>query len=193
MLSPADWQTARAWRDQGIPIRVVIEALESVFERRRERGSQRRVSSLAYCAPAVEEAWQEISDLMAAGAHMEPIPIDARERLDALASALPASLTLSAEISDALAGIDGPAEEIERALQALDRRMMELAEAELDETRLDEIRTRAGAALARTRPGSAERDTTAVVSRLYREFLRRQLELPTLSLFTTAPGHPDRG
>lgn len=188
MLSPADWQTARGWRDQGIPVRVVIGALESVFERLRERGRKRRVSSLAYCRRAVEEAWQEIGNLMSAGVHPEPTPIDVGERLEALTSALPAGLALSDEIGGVLAGLEGPAEKVERALQVLDRRMLDLARAELGEAMWAEIRGRARRALERRRSGSPESEASLVLSRLCREFLRRQLELPTLSLFTSAPG-----
>ena len=102
-------------------------------------------------------------------------------------------MALSEEICVALTGIDGPAEQVERALQVLDRRMLELAEAELGEPMWDEIRGRARTALKRRRGGTSESEATLVLSKLCREFLRRQLELPILSLFTAAPGNSEEG
>jgi hypothetical protein len=61
LLSPKDWALVGTWHSEGIPLRVVLEALESVFRRRREvdDGKPRPVLSLAYCRHAVEEAFRE--------------------------------------------------------------------------------------------------------------------------------------
>jgi hypothetical protein len=91
LLSPADWQVARRWHRQGIPLELVRRALEEVFARRRERGAKGRISSLRYCAPAVEAAWTEHSELAAPGARVEAEAFDAASRLAALAAALPAA------------------------------------------------------------------------------------------------------
>ena len=132
LLSPADWQTAKAWHEQEIPLGVVLEVLESVFARLRERGSSRRISSLAYCAPAVEEAWSEIVELGAAAGRLEPAVVNVGERLTELAGSIPTELPLRDQIASALSGLNGAAEEVERSLQDLDRHMLQLAEAELD-------------------------------------------------------------
>ncbi|HXO27368.1 MAG TPA: hypothetical protein VOA80_08500, partial [Thermoanaerobaculia bacterium] len=89
LLSPADWQVARRWHRQGIPLELVRRALEEVFARRRERGAKGRISSLRYCAPAVEAAWTDHSELAAPGARVEAEAFDAASRLAALAAALP--------------------------------------------------------------------------------------------------------
>lgn len=89
LLSPADWQVARRWHQQGVPVELVRRALEEVFARRRERGAKGRISSLRYCAPAVEAAWTEHSELAAPGTRVEAEAFDAASRLAALAAALP--------------------------------------------------------------------------------------------------------
>jgi hypothetical protein len=63
LLSPQDWALVSRWYRMRIPLRIVFEALESVFaSRRAEAGGQRPVHSLSYCRHAVEgafEAWKE--------------------------------------------------------------------------------------------------------------------------------------
>lgn len=65
LLSPKDWALMASWREEGVPLRVVLEALESVFLARRRsagEGTPRPILSLGYCRHAVQEAfdaWRE--------------------------------------------------------------------------------------------------------------------------------------
>jgi hypothetical protein len=92
LLAPADWQVARRWYAQGVPLDLVRRAIEEVFSRRRERGTRGRISSLRYCAPAVEAAWAERAELVAPGRRQAAAAFDAGGRLRRLAAALPAEL-----------------------------------------------------------------------------------------------------
>jgi hypothetical protein len=105
LLSPADWQAARRWHRQGVPLEVVREALEEVFARRRERGAKGRISSLRYCGPAVEAAWQRHSDLAAHGERAPAEAFDAAGRLRRLAAALPPRLLGIAALRARLEGL----------------------------------------------------------------------------------------
>ncbi len=58
LLSPKDWTLIRGWREGGIPADTVIRAVRETFERRRARGQAGKISSIAYCANAVEETWE---------------------------------------------------------------------------------------------------------------------------------------
>ncbi len=62
LLSPADFERARGWYRQGIPLWLVLESLDEVFRQAAERKPPVRPRSLAYCEPAVLEAfaaWKE--------------------------------------------------------------------------------------------------------------------------------------
>ena len=62
LLSPADFERARAWYRQGIPLWLVLGSLEEVFRQAAHRRPPVRPRSLAYCEPAVLEAfaaWKE--------------------------------------------------------------------------------------------------------------------------------------
>lgn len=63
-VSSADFQLLDSWRRTGIPAAVILDALGAVFSRRANRGERGSVG-LRYCAPAVEEAWAELRELVA--------------------------------------------------------------------------------------------------------------------------------
>jgi len=132
LLSSKDWQLVRGWRDAGIPSATVIRAVRDAFERKRARGDLSRISSLAYCANAVEVLWEmERRGLVgshaarrAAGAE----PADPAQSLAALAGSLRPSPPsgadpegVAAAISaarDAVAALD-PASGLEALEEAL--------------------------------------------------------------------------
>ena len=217
LLSPADWQVARRWHRQGIPLELVRRALEEVFARRRERGAKGRISSLRYCAPAVEAAWTERSELTAPGARVEAEAFDAASRLAALAAALPAigggrdrpgpggpgGLTeapglaglrglarLRAELA-ALADAGLEPQAIEERLAELDRRTLDGALAALgaeERAALDTTLDKAmGAVAGRLAPAEIDRAR----GRLARQVLRERLGLPMLSLFSPEARPPE--
>src|SRR5262249_60194670 len=67
LLSPADWQVARRWHREGVPLDLVRGSLEEVFAKRKERGAKGKISSLRCCAPAVAAAWAGLRELAAPG------------------------------------------------------------------------------------------------------------------------------
>src|SRR5215831_11398264 len=103
LLAPADWLVARRWHREGIPLAVVRESLQEVFARRRERRAKGRISSLRYCAAAVERAWAERRELTAPGERAPAPRLEAAPRLAALAAALPAALPLRARFAARIA------------------------------------------------------------------------------------------
>jgi len=91
-LLPKDWQLIQGWREGGVPADTVIRAVRGAFEKRRARGDVSKISSLSYCANAVEVLWEmERRGLVGAhGARPAPeiAPFDGPPRLRGLAAAL---------------------------------------------------------------------------------------------------------
>jgi hypothetical protein len=58
LLSAKDWQLIRGWREGGVPVDTVVRAVHETFEKRRVRGRTGKISSISYCAGAVEERWE---------------------------------------------------------------------------------------------------------------------------------------
>src|SRR5436853_5501972 len=61
ILSAKDWALMKTWAEGGIPLPVVIEAIDTVFEKAAER--KKIVNSLSYCRHAVKELWSERKEL----------------------------------------------------------------------------------------------------------------------------------
>lgn len=85
ILSAKDWALMQRWHDEGIPLPVIIEAIDTVFEKNETSGRRKIISSLSYCRHAVKELWDERRELLAGTAENAP-EIDSQARLDQLAS-----------------------------------------------------------------------------------------------------------
>jgi len=186
LLSPADWQVAQEWRREGLPLELVLSALDEVFERRSERGSERPIQSLRYCASAVREAWQRSSKMEQAGRREEMPPLDLSDRLDALTAAIPAGIGGGEKIRRSIAGLStegAAAQEVETLLAQLDRELMAAALESLGEDHRAEIERGVERSLAAI-GGRLTPDESEIARRRLREqALRRELSLPLLSLF----------
>jgi hypothetical protein len=184
LLSPADWQVARRWHRDGVPLDLVRRALEEVFAKRQERGAKGKISSLRYCAPAVEAAWAGLRELTAPGERLEAPAFDVSLRLQALAAALPADLTGRDALTARIVALSGDPQSIEEGLAVLDREMLATVAASLD----GPVRTEVEAALEKTVAGLRGRlpadELERSRERLTWQVLRQRLALPVLSLFS---------
>lgn len=72
ILSAKDWALMKKWHDEAIPLPVVIEAIDSVFEKNETSGRRKVISSLSYCRHAVKELWDARRDLYAGGSEVIP-------------------------------------------------------------------------------------------------------------------------
>jgi len=72
ILSAKDWSLMRKWHEDGIPLPVVIEAIDSVFEKNETSGRRKIISSLSYCRHAVKELWHERRDMYVGSSDVTP-------------------------------------------------------------------------------------------------------------------------
>lgn len=187
LLSPADYQVAKRWHQDGVPLDLVRRTLEEVFEKRKERGTKGKISSLRYCAPAVEAAWEDLREMTAPGVRSEAPALDLAGRLRNLADAVPATFPgrdgLTARMT-ALAAFDSDPQAIEQRLSELDREMVAAALGSVDA----EARAEIDAAVEKTLGALAGRLPAEEIERsrerLVSQVLRRRLGLPVLSLFS---------
>jgi hypothetical protein len=184
LLSPADWQVARRWHREGVPLELVRRTLEEVFAKRKERGAKGKISSLRYCAPAVEAAWAELRDLTAPGDRAAAPAFEVVARLAALAASLPPSFPGREILAARLATLAGDPQEVEDRLAALDREMLDTASDDLDMESRGEIDAAVEKTLALLRGRLPADELETSRDRLARQALRRRLGLPVLSLFS---------
>ena len=62
LVPPLDWCLIELWKNNGIPIHVVIRGIDRSFETARSRRTSPR--SLSYCHPAVTQAFEEYQRAM---------------------------------------------------------------------------------------------------------------------------------
>ena len=196
-VSSADWQLAKEWYEQGIPLELVERTVREVFARRaarEDRKKKQKVWSLRYCKRSVEAAWRRQQELQAPGAAAEEEELDLSSRLANLASSLPPGLAQSEEIAGRIRALEGDAEVIETRLTELDQEIVRRAREGLSAAEIEGIERE----LAVSRTALAARLPAAELERAQRrlreEVLRRRLSLPVLSLFAPeamAPGKID--
>jgi hypothetical protein len=184
LLSPADWQVAQRWRALGIPLDFAITAMAELFARRRERGAEDRVSSLRYCARAVESGWRRAEEL-AGPVRRSPEPdFDASARLQALARSVPGGWPGADDLVERLLSLHGDAAAIESSLVALDDALLEAAGARLEAPERAALEAWVERRLDALRPRFEPDELARAAARLRSRELRRRSGLPLLSLFS---------
>lgn len=185
LLSPADWRVAQGWRQQGVPLALVLATLEEVFAARAARGGRGRVNSLRYVAPAVEAAWEQARELQASSAAVEPAAsLSTEERLARLADALPKTLPRRVRWGDAIRSLGGAPEAVEARLAEIEAELHEALRAGLDTITVAELDREVDEAVSRAGARVAPEERHGLRRRLEGRALRRRFDLPVLSLFT---------
>jgi hypothetical protein len=111
-LSPLDWALIDGWKERGIPLHIVIRAIESVFDvYDRQPAGTRTIKSLFYCREEIESTYLEWLNSRVGTSDNE----EAQFPADAVA----------AHVRDVAAKLrslqnEGLTEEIERAVERLD-------------------------------------------------------------------------
>ena len=65
LLSPIDWAMIEGWQDRGIPLHIVIRAIESVFDGYDKNPGPRSIKGLLYCREEVEAQFLEWTSMQA--------------------------------------------------------------------------------------------------------------------------------
>ncbi|HET8798079.1 MAG TPA: hypothetical protein VFO89_10355, partial [Thermoanaerobaculia bacterium] len=171
VLNAKDWALMKSWHEAGIPLPVVIEALDSVFDKREAQG--KKVNSLSYCRHAVKELWDERKELQigAEGAAPEESP---QALLDALAQKFESSpheaVRAFASRVRALAGA--------QSVPRIEEKLVELEQELVDALASDDLRAEAQTLSATAGEKTRARTEAAHLRRLVRE----RFEVPRLTL-----------
>ncbi len=138
-LSPLDWALMETWRQQGIPLHIVLRGIERSFDSYESRPRKRSVKTLLYCQEEVEAQYAEWVDSRVGASELsepsepEKTPFSAaaiREHLQRCHTAL-VRLSQSRkedDLSEALARAAGLLQEIQDDLPdnvAIDTRRLE--------------------------------------------------------------------
>lgn len=59
LLSPIDWAMIEAWQERGIPLHIVLRAIENVFDGFDKNPGPRTIKGLLYCREEIEAQYTE--------------------------------------------------------------------------------------------------------------------------------------
>jgi hypothetical protein len=163
VLNAKDWALMQKWAEEAIPLPVVIEAIDSVFEKAAERN--KKVNSLSYCKHAVTELWKERRELQIGGS--EGVPEEGAESaLNALALAVEETApSFAVRIREMAA---------ERSAARIEEKLIDLEHELAMSLATEEIRAEA----ARAAEGNARAEEAHL-----RRLVRERFGLPRLTLF----------
>jgi hypothetical protein len=174
ILSAKDWALMKSWHDEGVPLPVVIEAIDSVFDK-----TEKKVNSLSYCRHAVKELWKLRKEMLvgADAGVPEAAPAPLLDALAARLEAIPAAAPFAPRVR-ALAS-EKSVPRIEEKLMELE---LELLDAVLAAADVETLRSEIAASLAGAKLDDKTRARTEEAS--LRRLVRERMGLPRLTLFT---------
>ena len=196
-ITPHEWQLVWEWEQEGIPVRVVTEGIDRVFERPKTGQKPRKLS---YCRQTVEAAYRRFREVALGGVKVsvDEQAQDAKTHLTELAGRLrrahiewkerdetvAATIALCEREVEALAVRLTPESlvEIEAALTAEEQRLLDRLERSFGDDHRQALLRESEASLADYRPRMPEKVYASAVRSAYRRRLRLELGIPTLSL-----------
>jgi hypothetical protein len=99
LLSPLDWALIEGWQERGVPLHVVLRAIETVFDSFDKNPGPRSIKSLFYCREEIEAQYKEWTDSQvgrpADGSNGEVAETHSREAVLALIENAASSLRAS--------------------------------------------------------------------------------------------------
>jgi hypothetical protein len=176
-ITPGEWDLVLRWERMGIPLAVVKEGIDRVFDRPKTHSRPRR---LGYCRQTVEAGFRRFAESRVGAREDVEEREAARVRLEDLASRV-------REL-----GFEGAAEAIraleknadpERELARIDGTLLTDAEKALSDAARAALRQEAEAALEAYRERMPEKVYGSALESAYRRRIRTKLGLPTLSLY----------
>lgn len=188
-ITPSEWVLVAKWEEQGIPLHVVKEGIDRVFERPQAAAKPRK---LGYCRQTVEAAFRRFREVRLGGGEGQGNGAQGRDAEDGsdvaahlarLASALSGLAPDLATRVEALGESGNSLSAIEDALSALDEELIDRAEEGMSDAERDSLRAEASRSLASYRERMPAKVYQSALKSAYRRRLRDKAELPRLSLY----------
>lgn len=173
VVNAKDYALMQKWHADGIPLPVVIEALDSVFDKRDALG--KTVNGLSYCKHAVKELWDERRELQIGG---EGVPEETPgPRLEALAE------VLASDANEIVRDVAPRVRELarERSVPKIEEALMDLESALIEALlpSVPELRVEAESLIA----GADEKTRARSLEAHLRRLVRERFGIPRLTLF----------
>jgi hypothetical protein len=187
LLSTLDWVLIENWKEQGVPLEVVLKGIDRAFSR-----SRRKVNSLAYCLRAVAEVLEEEKETRIEKPQLPEVSTADLERYlerlardtAAVAGVYPEFASRIAAISDSIRTINrSNFRDAEQELSALEERLIAILKIAAEERTLVDVQRSVTADLAPFRSSMTPEQLAALEQQLWRRKIMERHNTPRLSLF----------
>jgi hypothetical protein len=187
LLSTLDWVLIETWKDQGVPLQVVLAGMDRAFSK-----SKRKISSLAYCANAIATVIEEQKDIRTEKpAPPEFKPEEVQAYLDQLAASVRA---VEQELPEFGARFRSMADSIqqlditdlragENTLIALEEKLTSIIKVAAEESALIEVQNEVDSSLRPVRSKMTVEQLAMLEQQLWKRKLMERYGVPRLSLF----------
>jgi hypothetical protein len=209
-LSPMDWALMETWKQQGIPLHIVLRGVEKSFDSYEARPRKRTVKTLLYCQEEVEAQYAEWIEARVGSSSESPEPdsdktpfsfaaisehlqrsrnslselVESRKQDDDLSEALTRAAALLGDIEkDFASGATLDTRKLEDSLTGLERLLNDSMLSVASSGTLDELKKGVKDQL---KPYRAQMDAAVykqTFDNLLLKRLREQFAVPRLSLF----------
>ena len=177
LLSTLDWVLIENWKEQGIPLEIVLKGIERAFSR-----AKRRINSLAYCVKAVEEVWEEQKELSVEAPSLPDFEADeVATYVHKLADQVE---PFDKGIAESIRAVD-PADlrMAEQALSALEEKLIAKLKFTADDKTMIELKRSVDSELNPFRSTMSAAQLAMLEQQLWRRKLLERFGVPRLSLF----------
>jgi hypothetical protein len=178
LLSTLDWVLIENWKEQGLPLDIVLKGIDLAFSRRRKR----RINSLAYCIKAVERVRDEQKEL---SVEAPKLPDFGKDEVSAYIANLADEIAPMDEgIAASVRAVDVTNLRIaEQSLSALEEKLIAKLKVLADDRTMIELKQEVDIELNPFRSTMTTAQLAMVELQMWRRKLLERYNLPRLSLF----------
>ena len=189
LLSTLDWVLIESWKEQGVPLELVLRGIDRAFDR---PNMKRKIASLAYCVKPVEQVCAEAKDMRVEKPALPEVPAN---EVSAFVEKLAGSVAELSKtfpefgprfggIAESIRGLDtGNLRESEQTLTALEEKLISLLKVSASDAVLLEVKKEVDSDLSPFRSTMSAEQLTMLEQQMWRKKLMERFEVPRLSLF----------
>ena len=187
LLSTLDWVLIENWKEQGVPLDLVLKGIDRAFSRRK-----RQINSLAYCVKAIEEVIEEQKETRVdrpqlpeiSGEETRKYLDDLAEKTGAVSQVFPEFASKINALAESVKGVDAANfRDSEQILAALEDRLIAILRVAVEESVLVEVQRDVEAELGPFRSTMTTEQLAMLEQQLSRRKLLERYNVPRLSLF----------
>jgi len=178
LLSTLDWVLIESWKEQGLPLDIVLKGIDLAFSRR----TKKRINSLAYCIKAVEQVRDEQKEL---SVESPKLPDFGKDEVSAyIANLADAIAQMDEGIAASIRAVDtGNLRVTEQSLSALEEKLIATLKVLADDLTMIELKKEVDVELNPFRSTMSTAQLAMVEQQMWRRKLLERYNLPRLSLF----------